>query len=135
MPTAKILSRRERELSVLCEDRPGMLSHLAQVLRAAKVNIIATCCTTAGMQGALRIIVDKPKRAVAVLDEEHLPYSEHDVLYVELPNSPGALADFAGKLAAQHINITRAYGTAVKKDRRAIIVFKVSDLDKALAIR
>lgn len=135
MPTAKIVSRREQEISVLCEDRPGMLSHLAQVLAAAKVNIIATCCTTTGMQGALRIIVDKPKRATAVLDEEHLPYSEHDVLYVELPNSPGVLAAFAGKLAAQQINITRAYGTSVKKGRHAIIIFKVSDLAKALTIR
>jgi len=68
------------------------------------------------------------------LDSEHLSYTEHDVLCVELPNLSGSLASFTGKLATQDINITTVYGTATKGSKKAIIIFRVSDLDKAAGI-
>lgn len=135
MPNTRMVSRKERELSVICEDRPGTLSHLAKVLGNAKVNILAASCTTSGVQGAVRVIVDDVPRAKNILDREHLSYTEHDVLYVELPNLPGSLAEFSGKLAAQNINVTNAYGTATKGTKKAIVIFRLSDLDKAASIR
>jgi hypothetical protein len=135
MVKAQIVSRMERELSIICEDRPGTLSHLAKLLGDAKVNIVAMSCTMSGVQGAVRIVVDGFPRARKVLDREHTSYTEHDVLYVELPNVPGALANFTGKLAAQNINVTNAYGTAPKGSKKAILIFRVSDLDKAAQIR
>lgn len=135
MPKLQMVSRKMQELSILCEDRPGTLSRLATLLGHAKVNILATSCTTSGVQGAVRVIVDDVLRAKKILDREHISYTEHGVLYVELPNLPGALAKFSGKLAAQSINVTTAYGSATKGSKKAIIIFRVSDLDKAASIR
>lgn len=135
MPKPRIVSRSETELSVLCEDRPGMLSQLAKLLGSAKVNILAVSCAPAGVQGAVRVIVDNLARAKKAFDGDHISYTEHEVLYAELPNLPGALAEFAGKLAAQNINITTAYGAANKGSKKAVMIFRVSDLDKALHIR
>jgi hypothetical protein len=135
MAKMQIISRREQELSVLCEDRPGMLAQLANLLGKAKVNIVAVSCTMSGVQGELHVIVDDIPRARKVLDREHIFYMEHGVLYVELPNLPGALAKFCGKLAAQNINVTNAYGTATKGNKKVIIIFRVSDIDKAANIR
>jgi hypothetical protein len=135
MPKARIVSRGERELSILCEDRPGTLSQLAKLLGSARVNILAMSCAPAGVQGAARVIVDDLARAKKALDQEHLSYTEHGVLYVELPNLPGSLAEFAGRLAAQNINITTAYGSSAKGSKKAVVIFRVSDLDKALTIR
>jgi len=132
---ARIVSRTEKELSIICEDRPGTLSHLAKLLGDAKVNIVAMSCATTGVQGAVRVIVDDVPRAKKILDREHISYTEHDVLYVELPNLPGALASFSGKLAAQNINVTTAYATTSKGSKKAIMIFRASDLDKAAAIR
>ncbi len=131
----RIISRREQELSIICEDRPGTMSHLAKVLASAKVNIVAMSCTPSGMQGAVRIIVDDIARAKKILDREHISYSEHDVLYVELPNVPGALANFTGKLAEQNINVTTAYGSSTKGGKKAIVIFRVSDIEKAAGVR
>jgi len=135
MVKTPIVSRKEQELSIICEDRPGTLSQLAKLLADGKVNIVAMSCTTTGVQGAVRVTVDDVPRAKRILDREHLSYTEHDVLYVELPNLPGALANFTGKLAAQNINVTTAYGTATKGSKKAIIIFRVSDLDKAALIQ
>ena len=57
------------------------------------------------------------------------------MLQVELPNLPGALGDFAGKLAAKEINITSGYATTVKGAKKASAVFAVSDLEKAARVR
>jgi hypothetical protein len=111
------------------------MSHLAKVLASAKVNIVAMSCTPTGVQGAVRVIVDNVPRAKKILDREQISYSEHDVLYVELPNVPGALANFTGKLAEQNINVTTAYGSSTKGGKKAIVIFRVSDLDKAAAVR
>ena len=134
MANGRIVSRRERELSITCDDCPGTLFRLAKILGDAKVNIVATSCTTTGAQGAVRVIVDDVPRAMKALDSEHLSYTEHDVLCVELPNLSGSLASFTGKLATQDINITTVYGTATKGSKKAIIIFRVSDLDKAAGI-
>ncbi len=134
MARSKIVSRKEHELSIICEDRPGTLSRLAQLLGNARVNILATSCTTSGVQGAVHVIVDDFQRATKILDREHISYTDHDVLYVELPNVPGALAKFSEKLAAQNINVTNAYGSATKGSKKAIIIFRVSDLDKSASV-
>ncbi len=126
---------KAKQLTVACENRPGTLAHVARVLSEAKVNILAFNCTTAGVEGAVHLIVDNVHTARNALDREKLSFTEEDVLCVGLPNVPGALASFAGKLAAKDINITAAYQTTVKGSNKAAVVLAVSDLDKAARIR
>jgi hypothetical protein len=57
------------------------------------------------------------------------------VLHVELRNVPGALRQFAEKLAASDINITAGYQTTVKDSEKASLVLAVSNLEKAARIR
>ena len=137
MPAAKQLafSRKAKQISITCEDRPGTLSRLAKLLGEWDVNIVAMSCAPFGVQGAVHVVVDDMERAKNVLDREHVSYSEQDVLHVELQNVPGCLGEFAGKLAEENINITTAYGSAVKGCKKATVIFKVSDLEKAARIR
>jgi hypothetical protein len=136
MAAAKQLafSRKAKQLSFNCEDRPGTLSNLAKLLGEQDVDIVAMSCAPLGVQGTIHIVVDDMERAKNVLDREHVSYTEQDVLHVELENLPGTLGGFAGKLAEQNINITTAYGSAVKGCAKAIVIFKVSDLEKAARI-
>ena len=80
-------------------------------------------------------MVDNVEKAKKALANARLQYSEADVLRVELPNTPGALAKFTGKLAEEDINIVLGYQTSVKGSRKASLVLAVSDLDKAARIR
>jgi hypothetical protein len=137
MPAAKqrAFTRKAKQLSITCEDRPGTLSRLAKLLGAWDVNIIAMSCAPLGVQGIVHVVVDDMERAKNVLDRERVPYTEQDVLRVELENFPGSLGEFAGKLAEQDINITTAYGSAVKGCKKVTVIFKVSDLERAAGIR
>ena len=123
------------QLTVSCENRPGTLSHLARALGDAKVNILGFLCTTSGTEGSVQLVVDNVNKAKKALEGAGLSYTEADVLHVELPNVPGALGNFAGKLAAKDINISSGYQTTVKGSRKASVTFAVSDLEKAARVR
>ncbi len=126
---------KAKQLNITCENRPGTLAHLARVLGDAKVNILAMNCSTSGMEGTVQLIVDNVNKARKALDTARLSYTEADVLHVELPNVPGALGHFAGKLAAKDVNITAGYQTTTKGAKKAAVVFAVSDLGKAAGVR
>jgi len=124
-----------KQLTVQVENRPGTLAQVAKVLGEAKVNILGFLTTTSDAQGAVHVVVDNVNKARNALDREKLSFTEEDVLHVELPNKPGALGQFAGRLAAKDINITLGYQTSVKGPRKASIVLAVSDLEKAARVR
>ncbi len=126
---------KAKQLIVSVENRPGTLARVAKTLGDAKVNILAFLTTTSGAAGSLQVVVDNVNKARNALDREKIPFTEEDVLQVVLPNVPGALATFAGKLAAKDINITSGYQTSVEGSKKASVVLAVSDLDKARRVR
>jgi hypothetical protein len=126
---------RAKQLTIPAEDRPGTLARIAKLLEQADINIVAMNCATFGTHGgAIQILVDDLQKAEDVLDHQRLPYTEQDVLYLELENAPGCLAELAGKLAAQGINVSAGYATVVKGCKKAGVVLSVSDLEAAARI-
>jgi len=126
---------KAKQLSVRVENRPGTLAHVARVLGDAKVNIVAFLTSTLGAEGSVQVVVDNANKAKKALEGAELTYAESDVLHIELPNVPGALGYFAGKLAAKNINITSGYQTTVKGAKKASMVLAVSDIEKAARVR
>jgi len=47
------------------------------------------------------------------------------MLHVELPNKPGALGEFAMKLADNNINTTSGYATGGKSSKKTTVVLSV----------
>jgi len=126
---------RVKQLTLSHENLPGMLASIAKVLGKENVNILSCLTMTSGTTGTTHLVVDNVDKAKQALANARLRYTEADVLRVELPNTPGAMAKFAGKLAEEDINIVLGYRTSVKGSRKASIVLAVSDLDKAARIR
>ena len=123
------------QLRISVANRPGTMAHVARTLGDAKVDIRAFLTTGAGSAGLVEVVVDNANKAKKALDREGLSYTEETVLHVELPNKPGALGFFAGKLAAKGINVTTGYASTVKGSKKASIVLAVSDLEAAAKIR
>ena len=123
------------QLTISVANRPGTMAHVARVLGDAKVDIRAFLTTSAGSAGSVEVVVDNANKAKKALDREGFSYTEQAVLHVELPNKPGALGYFAGKLAAKGINVTTGYASTGKGSRKASIVLTVSDLEAASKVR
>jgi hypothetical protein len=88
--------------------------------------------TDSSEHGVLRLVAEEAEPLRAALTELNLPTTETDVLVVDMPNRPGALADVCGRLAEGHINISYAYCTTGSSGGKTKGVFKVADTKKAM---
>ena len=119
------------QFSVFLVNKPGILASVCAELGRAKVNIVALTMMDSSEHGVLRLVVEHEDECREILARLNLPTTETDVLVVPVPNKPGAMADVAGKLAAEHINISYAYATQGTPKGRALSILKVADMKKA----
>lgn len=124
-----------KQLRVSIENRVGTLAAVAKALADSGINIQAFLAGPGGSAGYLDILVSDIDRAKQVLEKERLAFTEHKVLYVELPDEPGALAALSTKLAAKNINIGWGYSVAASGAGKAGVVLSVSDPETADLIR
>lgn len=124
---------RATQFVVPLANKPGALARLCSVLGDAEVNITGFFVPEAkGRAQAARVMTVDVAAARAALRKAKIPFSEEEVLNVELDNKPGAFGEFAGKLARKKINVTHAYATTAPFARAGVVV-AVSDMDRALA--
>jgi hypothetical protein len=77
--------------------------------------------------GVVRIICDRPQRAVGVLEEQGFGASLTPVVAVEMPDRPGALADVLETLGDAGVNVEYAYAFVEPGSDVAVDIFKVDD--------
>jgi hypothetical protein len=118
---------RKRQITAVLENRPGELASLCEALRAERVNITALMV----VEGRARIMVDDSERACKVMESMGVSYTSAEVISLEIPDKPGAVAEVADKMARAGINIDYAFASTVPGQGTATVVFAVSDVDRA----
>ncbi len=118
------------ELSFRLQNSPGAFARVSALLEREHVNILAL---TLEAGGVVRLVVDNPVHAAGTLREHHYRVEEHEVLYVALPNEPGAVAKVSRLLADAGVNVEYAYGTAMEGHPAAAVVVGVADAERASA--
>ena len=113
---------KTKEFTIAVENRPGAVAEIARTLGNAKVNILALLGTAQGARGTVQLIAEDAKRAKKALDEAKLSYQETIAEEYELPNKPGALAQYLDRLAAKGINLNSIHATASKGGKKAVVV-------------
>ena len=113
------------DLVIEVDNEPGALAQVAQAISDAGVNIAAATCVGLGAQAELHILVPHAEAARHALALSNLAVTrEREVVVVEVDDRPGILAELAGKVAANGVNIDLVY--CATKNR---VVFGSSDLD------
>jgi len=124
----------QTQFSVFLVNKPGILAQVTGALAAQKINIVAMTLVDSQEHGVLRFVAEDPSATRQTLAKLNLPTTETEVLRMELSNHPGALADVAGLLGQNHININYAYCTSGAPGGRTTAILKVADLAKAQRI-
>jgi hypothetical protein len=122
------------QFSVFLVNKPGVLAQVTRALAQEKVNIVAMTLVDSQEHGVLRFVEEEPSKTREVLKKLNLPTTETEVLCMDLSNRPGALADVAGVLGSNHININYAYVSSGAPGGRTTGIFKVADNNKAQRI-
>ena len=98
------------QISVFLENRAGQLADITAVLAENGINLRAIHIAETSDYGVLRIIVDRPQQAAAILLEHGFILSMTPVLAVVVPDVPGSLSKVLAVLAQEGIDeIGRAH--------------------------
>ena len=121
-----------KQLSVFVENKIGTLQELCKALAKVGANILGVLLVDESDWSVVRIVVDDVPKAKTALQSTGYVFGESEVLAVELANNPGSLADFAGKLAKENINVEFSYVSCIGP--KALIILSTSNNKKASKI-
>lgn len=120
------------QLSVFLENKSGRLADVTRSLANAGVNIRALSIADTIDYGLLRLIVNDPSRAKTALGEEGFTVAMTEVLAIEVPDSPGGLAEIIDVFAENGLNIEYMYAFVGTSGKNAIVIFRTQDVDLAI---
>ncbi|MHC4787954.1 MAG: ACT domain-containing protein [Planctomycetota bacterium] len=126
--------RQDMQLAVFLENRPGTLAKMCQALAQEGINLLALTVSDTVDHAVVRIVVDKPQEALHLLGSSGMLVVESEVLVVDVPNRPGALAELAQKLALSGVNIEYAYCTTAVDQPSGAMVLRTDDVERALQL-
>lgn len=121
------------QISVFLENKSGRLAEVAKLLADNGINIRALSIADTSDFGILRLIVDNPEKAAAVLRDSGLAVSLTDVIAVRMKDKPGGLSEVVQILSEANINIEYMYAFVTRSNEQAVVVLRVEQLDEAIA--
>ena len=120
------------ELALRLQNSPGALGRVCQLLGDGKVGIQAM---SLDVSGTLRLVVDNPLNAAGILQDQHYAVEQRDVLFLSLPNAPGALFTATRMISGTGVNVEYAYGSSLdgqsEHESMAAVVIGVDDAQRA----
>jgi hypothetical protein len=119
------------QLSLFLENKPGHLQSALKVLAEEGINIMTLTIAEVADFGIVRMIVNKPQKALEALRQYKFVCSPTDVLAIELDDKPGSLLKALETFARRNLNIEYMYAFTEKRGDRAVMIFKFADIEEA----
>lgn len=121
-----------QQISIFIENKTGRLAEVSRTLGEAGLNIRALSLADTSDFGILRLIVDRPDEAKAVLKEGGFTVNKTEVVAVEVPDRPNGLAGILQTLDDNSINVEYMYAFVERSGENAVIIFRFDDIEKAI---
>ena len=116
-----------RQFGVFLENRPGKLFELVRIFdEAPHVHLCALSVVEASDHAVVRIIPNNADAARVVLRQHGLPFTEHDLLMVQLTEDH-TLTSMCLYLLGAELNIRFAYPLMLRPDGAPTIALAVDD--------
>jgi len=122
-----------QQISLFAENKPGHIAAPARLLAQEGIDIRSLYLADTQQYGILRMIVSNWEKAAALLESQGFVVKVTEVLAVEVLDRPGGLADILEALDGTGINIEYMYAFPNACEDRAILIFRFSDPDAAIA--
>ena len=119
-----------KQFSVFAENRVGRLYDLTALLKSNDVHIMALTVLDTTDSSILRVIVDDPDKARELMINNDFPYTEVDVLAVEISDEAD-LKDVLAALLEAEINIHYTYSFIKHPEGKSALAINTEDPDVA----
>jgi hypothetical protein len=98
-----------RQFNVFLANRVGALVNVFRCFENSDVRILSMTIIDTADVAILRLVLSHPERAVEILEQAKLMYTESDLLVVQLPESKQPLLSICKALLAAELNLHYAY--------------------------
>jgi len=119
-----------KQFSVFAENRIGRLFDLTGLLKANNVHIMAVTVLDTTDSAIVRVIVDDPGKARELMVNNDFPYTECDVLAVEIVDESQLKGVLAALFEAE-INVHYVYSFIKRPEGKAALALNIEDADVA----
>ena len=120
-----------KQISVLLGNIPGNLSRLTGILDKEDVTAKALLAASTAETSTVRMVVNDPEHAAAILESYDFNYEVTPVLAAEVPLHPGGMNAILKPLAKAEINIHYLYTTINRIGEETTVILGVHKLDEA----
>ncbi len=105
-----------KSITVVSEDRIGLLADISYILGKASVNIEGLNVDVVGKQAVITLTIKDPLKASSLLEKNGFTTAEQDSIVIKLPNKPGAFNLLTNRLASQKIHIENMHSLSADGD-------------------
>lgn len=118
-----------KQISVFLNNEKGRLEKITGLLAEEQIDIKSLCIAETEKFGVLRMLVNNAEKASEILHANDVVCDIANVLAVEVDDIPGGLNKVLTVFSG--LNIEYMYDFLERTDKRAVMIFKFSELDKA----
>ena len=119
-----------KPISILCDDKIGLLADISYILSKNKINIEAITTNTVGKKAIIILVVNKPDKAIQVLSNNGYSNLSQDYFVVKLEDKAGELNKITQTLADAKINISNVHLLG-RDGNSSLVAIKADKMRKA----
>jgi len=120
-----------KQISVLLGNIPGSFAKLTHILDAEDISTKAVSAASTTEDSRVRLVVNDPDRAAALLSSFNFNFEVTPVLAAEVPLHAGGMNAILKPLAKAEINILYLYTTINRIGKETIVIIGVDKLEEA----
>lgn len=125
----KLGSPQVRQFSVFLQNKVGALLEVVKLLNERNIVVLAISIQDSSESSIGRMVVSDPDHVAELFHEHDIPFSECDVLVVELPDGAGDLSRVLAALLMAEVNIFFSYPLLIRPRGRAVLAMHVDDTE------
>lgn len=123
-----------RQFNIFVENRIGGLMNVVRRFETGENRIISLTVLDSADCAIIRIVLSDPEKAFEVLQQARLPFTESNLLVVQLPDGTQPLLDIFKTMLMGELNIHYAYPLMVHPLGTTGLAIHVEDIDAAAAM-
>jgi hypothetical protein len=120
-----------KEIALRMPNRPGQIARVARLLAEQKINIAAISLDSAGARSSVRLIPDRPDRAMTILEDAGFTVDCHDTIVVQLEDRAGSFLKVLDMLAASKVNVESIAILVAREGGHTLAAIATDDFTRA----
>jgi len=130
----KTAGPRVKQFSIFLPNKVGALSEVVKVLHDHSVHVLALNVQDSADSAIVRIVVSDPEQVHDLLGIHAIPFSESNIVAVELREGATQLPKLLSSLLMAEVNIHGIYGLLTHPGGNTALALHVEDNDCAVAV-